>query len=290
MSFQPADYLVHLSNLLLLVSYSVRDILWLRWFAVAGAMTNVPYYLVQNDVLWPPVLWAGVFTAINLWQISGTLSERRPVVLSAEEQKLYNFGFHVLRPREFVSLVLAGEWRNAAPGEAVLAEGEPVTAVAIPISGSLEVRREGQRVGALGPGDLVGTALALTGEPSQIEARFVEGARYIRWPLQHLRAFADRRPRAPARAATLREPQSRAQGRRPRRRFAAARNRQERLETSCRAAPRGSRSFDPWRTHHGCAEEEQRTTWPSWRAARRRRPADPSRSRSGRRPARPSVR
>ena len=194
MSFQPADYLVHLSNLLLLVSYSVRDILWLRWFAVAGAMTNVPYYLVQNDVLWPPVLWAGVFTAINLWQIGRIYLERRPVVLSAEEQKLYDFGFHVLRPREFVSLVLAGEWRNAAPGEAVLAEGEPVTAVAIPISGSLEVRREGRRVGALGPGNLVGTALALTGEPSQIEARFVEAARYIRWPLQHLRAFADRRP------------------------------------------------------------------------------------------------
>ena len=75
-----------------------------------------------------------------------------------------------------------------------MAEGEPVTAVAIPISGSLEVRWEGRRVGALGPGNLVGTALALTGEPSQIEARFVEAARYIRWPLHHLRAFADRRP------------------------------------------------------------------------------------------------
>jgi hypothetical protein len=31
----PIDYLVHLSNILLLVSYSLKDILWLRWFAVA---------------------------------------------------------------------------------------------------------------------------------------------------------------------------------------------------------------------------------------------------------------
>ena len=116
------------------------------------------------------------------------------MVLSAEEQKLYDFGFQALRPREFVSLVLAGEWRNAAPGDAVLAEGERATAVAIPISGSLEVRREGRRVGALGPGNLIGTALALTGEPSPIGARFVESARYIRWPLQNLRAFTDRRP------------------------------------------------------------------------------------------------
>jgi hypothetical protein len=57
-----AEYLVHFSNVLMLVSYSVRDILWLRWFAV----------------------------------------ERRPVVLSDDEQRLYELGFRSLRPREFV--------------------------------------------------------------------------------------------------------------------------------------------------------------------------------------------
>ena len=36
MSVQPIDYLVHFSNILLLVSYSVRNMLWLRWFAVAA--------------------------------------------------------------------------------------------------------------------------------------------------------------------------------------------------------------------------------------------------------------
>jgi hypothetical protein len=56
MNMQPVEYLVHLSNLLLLVSYSVRDILWLRWFAVAAAIANVPYYLAQSTVLWPPVI------------------------------------------------------------------------------------------------------------------------------------------------------------------------------------------------------------------------------------------
>ena len=78
---QPTDYLVHFSNILLLVAYSVRDMLWLRWFAVAAALTNIPYFLVQDYVLWPPVLWASVFTAINLYQIARIYRERRPVVL-----------------------------------------------------------------------------------------------------------------------------------------------------------------------------------------------------------------
>jgi hypothetical protein len=65
MSVHPTDYLVHFSNILLLVSYSVRNILWLRWFAVAAALTNMPYFLYQPSILWPPILWAGVFTGID---------------------------------------------------------------------------------------------------------------------------------------------------------------------------------------------------------------------------------
>jgi hypothetical protein len=114
---QPVEYLVHFSNVLLLFSYSVRDMLWLRWFAVAAAVANLPYYLAQTTVLWPPVIWGGVFMLINLIQIARIYLERRPVVLSADEQRLYDLGFSALRPREFVSLLLAGEWRDAARGD-----------------------------------------------------------------------------------------------------------------------------------------------------------------------------
>ena len=170
------------------MSYSVRDILWLRWFAVAAALTVIPYYLAQPVVLWPPVLWGSVFIAINLWQIVRVYLDRRPVVLSAAEQTLYEMGFRTLRPREFVSLVLAGEWRNAAAGEKVVNEGTAVEAVCIAISGTVEIRRQGATIGELAPGNVIGTALALTGEPSPIEARFAEQARYIHWPLGDLRA------------------------------------------------------------------------------------------------------
>lgn len=54
MTLQPADYLVHFSNVLMLVSYSVRDILWLRWFAVAAAVTVILYYLMQAARGCPP--------------------------------------------------------------------------------------------------------------------------------------------------------------------------------------------------------------------------------------------
>src|SRR5918995_4452452 len=138
MNMQPADYLMHFSNILMLVAYSVRDILWLRWFAVAAALTAIPYFLFQGTVLWPPIFWALVFTAINLYQIAHIYLERRPVVLSEDEQKLYNLGFRSLRPREFVSLSLVGEWKSAEAGEKVIIEGEPVSCLCIAITGSAD--------------------------------------------------------------------------------------------------------------------------------------------------------
>jgi hypothetical protein len=189
-----ADYLVHFSNILLLVAYSVRDILWLRWFAVAAALTNIPYFLVQANILWPPVLWATVFTAINLYQIAHIYMERRPVVLSADEQKLYDLAFRALRPREFLSLMLAGEWRDAAAGQKLLTEGQTAAEVCIPIAGTMEVRRHGAPVGTLAPGQLVGTGLVLTGNPSLVDATFNAPARYFAWPVSTLRSFLDKRP------------------------------------------------------------------------------------------------
>ncbi|MGH7306466.1 MAG: Crp/Fnr family transcriptional regulator [Candidatus Rokuibacteriota bacterium] len=194
MNIPLADYLVHLSNVMLLVSYSVRDILWLRWFAVAAAFVNIPYFLLQGTVLWPPVLWAGVFIAINLFQITRIYLDRRPIVLSEDEQKLYDLGFRSLRPREFVALALVGEWKSAAAGERMLTEGEPVSALCIAIAGSAEVRKQTERIGSLEPGHIIGTALALTGDPSPVDVVCTEPARYMRWSLPSLRTFMDKRP------------------------------------------------------------------------------------------------
>src|SRR5881398_2146862 len=50
-SFNP-NYFIHAGNVLLLVAYSVRDILWLRLFAVAAALISIPYFVLQPTMLW----------------------------------------------------------------------------------------------------------------------------------------------------------------------------------------------------------------------------------------------
>ena len=189
-----ADYLVHLSNILLLISYSVRDILWLRWFAVAAAFIVMPYYLSQPTILWPPVAWGGVFAAINLLQIALIYWERRPVQLNAEEQALYDMAFQSIRPRDFVSLLMAGEWKDAEPGERLLTTGKQTDAIYVAISGTLEVRQADTVIGRLMPGQTVGLALAFTQDPSPVDAAFLTAGRYMKWPIADLRGFLDKKP------------------------------------------------------------------------------------------------
>jgi CRP-like cAMP-binding protein len=189
-----ADYLLHLANIMLLVGYSVRSILLLRCFAVAASLIGIPYYLLQTNILWPPVGWSVVFIAINTTQICRLLWERRPVVLSREEQMLYDLGFSTLTPRDFASLVTVGEWRTAMPGDKLLIEGQRTESIFVAISGAVDVHRKGHRIGQLLPGQTVGVALALLDEPSPIDATFIEPAQYMCWPLSHIRTFLNKKP------------------------------------------------------------------------------------------------
>ncbi len=201
MPIEPLNLLVHGSNLLLLVAYSVRDILWLRAFAVAAALTNIPFFLLQETILWPPVMWAGIFTAINLAQIARILAQRRPVVLSADERRLYALGFGSIRPRDFLALTMQGQWADAPAGQQMLTRGEPSEDVCIAIEGRVGMTRDGRQVDALEPGQLIGVTMVLTGDPSPVDAAFPEPGRYIRWPVARLRPFLERRPEL--RAAVL---------------------------------------------------------------------------------------
>jgi CRP-like cAMP-binding protein len=87
-----------------------------------------------------------------------------------------------------------GEWKSAQAGERIVTAGQPVSHLCIAITGSAEVHKQRERIGTLRPGHIIGTALALTGDPSPIDITFIEPAHYMRWPLPSLRRFMDKRP------------------------------------------------------------------------------------------------
>jgi CRP-like cAMP-binding protein len=188
------DYFIHAANILLLVAYSVRDILWLRLFAVAASVVSIPFYLLQPATLWAPFGWTVVFAAINSLQSWRLFMERRPVKLTAEEEEVRRLVFKDLPPRKVLQVLNLGSWVTAQRGERMIESGRVPDAVSLIVSGEVRVTRNGEVVGVLGAGKLVGSALILSGLPAEVEAEVENPVRAIRWQVGTLERYLNANP------------------------------------------------------------------------------------------------
>src|SRR5580698_1677446 len=156
-SFNP-NYFLHAANVLLLVAYSVRDILWLRLFAVTASLISIPYFLLQPAPLWVPIGWSSVFAAINLLQSWRLFVERRPVKLTPEEEQARRLFFGDLPTRKVLQVLSIGSWTTAERGEQLLERGKCPTAASLIVRGRVRVTKDGALLGNLVEGDIVGSA------------------------------------------------------------------------------------------------------------------------------------
>jgi hypothetical protein len=179
-SFSP-NYFIHAANVLLVVAYSVRDILWLRLFAVGASLISIPYFVLQPTTLWAPLSWSVVFAAINLVQSWRLFIERRPVKLTPEEEHIRRLVFEDLPPRKVLQVLGLGSWVTSETGERLIESGKLPDAILLIVRGKVRVTKDGRVLGELSAGDIVGSALILSGIPADVDAVTVEQVRAMRW-------------------------------------------------------------------------------------------------------------
>ena len=194
MSSFDLDYLVQAANILLLAAFSVRDMLWLRLLAVASSLATIPYFLLQPTPSWAAFGWSVMFTWINIFQAWRLLLEQRPVRLSPEEEEVGQLVFRDLTPRKVLQVLSIGSWGTAAPGQQLIAHGKPVEAVSLIVHGKVRVTRGGEVLGDLGAGEIVGSALLLSGALAEVDGVTVEPTRIVRWEAGTLKRYLDANP------------------------------------------------------------------------------------------------
>ena len=140
--------------------------MWLRWFAVAAALTNIPYFMFQRSSCGRRLSGRSYSRPSICIRSSAFIWKGARWFFFRRRTNVLRHGIGLLRPREFVSLPLAGEWKTATAGDAVLTQGKPSLGRLHRDFRSLKVGKNGEDVMPLKPGYLIGTALGLTGEPS----------------------------------------------------------------------------------------------------------------------------
>ncbi len=186
----PLNVIDDLANLIFVGAYWAKDILWLRVLSIVGSLVVVPYYLLQAEPLWTPIVWSCVFMSINATRAWGIMKERRPISFTRDERLLYDKTFGALSPQQFKRLLAIGKWEDLDRGHVLHSIGDPSDSLEAVVSGELEARRNGHVLGRADPGDLAGLASVLGGSPEIYDATVTQPARIIRWRLADLQELA----------------------------------------------------------------------------------------------------
>lgn len=188
------EVMIHSANVLYLLSYLMRDILWLRMFTVVAASCLILYFYFRPDPLMAPIYWNLLFIALNVYWICRLLLERRPVKLTEDEQQLCQLVFRTLTPREMLKLLRLGRWQNAAPDECFVQQGTALDRLIVIYSGKACVTVDGKVVDELRPGQFVGEIGYITDGVASGSAVAIERTRYVSWPMPMLKDFLKKNP------------------------------------------------------------------------------------------------
>ena len=186
------EYLIHIANVLYVLSYSVRDILWLRLLTVVALVALIPYYYTRSPPLYEAIYWNLLFLVINVFQLWRLLLERRPVVLTPEQRQLHRLAFASLRPRAFLKLLSLGQWETVAGGQELVRAGEPLERLSVISEGNARVEVDGRPVTDLCEGQFVGELSYVTGQPPRARVVATTSCRCVHWRHAPLRKFLDR--------------------------------------------------------------------------------------------------
>jgi len=135
--------------------FLMTDILALRVMLVGGYSGLVGYHLLHRAPLRIPLLWSGVFAAVNAAYAAKLYAERWPSGLTEDDLELHQEHFDQLSRRQFKELLGLAE-RKTLPDGAVLTrereQGKPLYFVE---SGRAALSYEGERVASIGRGGFV---------------------------------------------------------------------------------------------------------------------------------------
>ena len=188
------DLLIHAANVLYLFAFMVRDILWFRILAVVAAACLIPYFYFRPEPLMASIYWNLAFTALNVYWICRLLLERRPVKLSAAEQRLCELVFRTMTPREMIKLLKLATWESAEAGERFVERDKPLNRLIVIYSGKACAEVDGRNVTELQPGQFIGSISYVTEEMAPANVVAIERTRYVSWSKSKLKEVLHKNP------------------------------------------------------------------------------------------------
>lgn len=187
------------ANLLYVVCYVIRDVLWLRILAVAAMLTMILYYVwgMRTEdgsaiIQWGCLVWQFVFIGINVYWIVRIFQERRPPDMTPDQKRLYEMVFKdACTPNNMLKLLAQADWQEAEVGDRLIRCNTDLNELLLIHQGIANVEVNGEHVAELRPGDLVGEMSFLTRNKTVADVTSKSPLKYLSWKREALRPLFD---------------------------------------------------------------------------------------------------
>ena len=191
----PTEALVHASYILTALAFLLRDILWLRFVAMAANLCiAAAAFLAVPGPAWAVAAWASTFFLINLGHSVWLIYERHLRRFTEEEQRLRDAAFQSLDPMNVRRLLRCGRWVEHAKEKSLTLQGVHLEDLVLISEGEAAVCLGGQVIDRLGCGKFVGEIGFLSGEPATATVVAASPLRCLTWKASELRRVLARHP------------------------------------------------------------------------------------------------
>ncbi|MEM9411665.1 MAG: cyclic nucleotide-binding domain-containing protein [Planctomycetota bacterium] len=187
---------LYAANILYVVCYTVKDVLWLRIFSVVAILVFMPYYIWGTETTQIDcIFWNMLFLSINAFWIFVIIQQRRPPRMSESEKRLFEDVFHQsCSEREMLELLSAAKQCSYDADATIVSRGSEPEELILIDRGTASVLIDRQLVASLERGDFVAEMSYLTGEPAVADVVAHTSMKIIRWSKSELENLFERRP------------------------------------------------------------------------------------------------
>jgi CRP-like cAMP-binding protein len=114
--------------------------------------------------------------------------------LTPEEEEIRRLAFPDLPSRKVLQILSLGTWTTMEIGQRMLERGKSVEVISVIVRGKVRVTRDDRDFGELVAGNIVGSALLLSGVAADVDAVVVEPVRCVRWEVEPLDRYLAANP------------------------------------------------------------------------------------------------
>jgi len=174
---RPENVVGHVAYVLLIVSMMMRNMNWLRFFAIlAGAISAVFYWTLGDFV---SMFWESLFSLVNLAQFAILQIENRRGRFSDEEAAFIKACLPGVERAQARRLMKIGAWTEVQDGVTLIEEDTCPRNLKYVVTGEASVQREGRTLGKAQEGDFLGEISYLTGKKATATVVTVQPTRYL---------------------------------------------------------------------------------------------------------------